>query len=122
LLNGLKIFLAILLGGASSWWMQQIFNIHAVLATAIVGLVATLIPKKYNNETLNYPSLIYLGSFVAMSSFDILPNPLSVVLASLLASAIYYLSKHLLVGIGGKLGTMAFIASFIMWWGRHLWR
>jgi hypothetical protein len=117
----LKIFLAIFFGCASSWWLQQRFYLSSILCCALLGLAASLLPKKYFNQSLNYPSLIYLGSFIAMSSRALLPGMIDVLLASSLATGIFYWTKSLCVGWGGRLGSIAFIASLILWWGGKIW-
>jgi hypothetical protein len=117
----LKIFLAIFFGCASSWWLQQRFHLSAILCSAVLGLIASLLPKKFNTKSLHYSSLIYLGSFIAMSSPTILPGVLHLLLASAIATAITIWSSSVCIGLGGRLGSIAFIASLILWWSGKIW-
>ena len=65
------------------------------------------------------PPAIYCGVFVGMSSAVIVPSVGFILAAGILAGVIYILSKNIFLGMGGKLGTMAFggvlLVSLINW-------
>ena len=51
------------------------------------------------------------GAFVGMTSSHVLPGTSWVFLAATIAGIIYSLARHFWVGIGGKLGTIAFAGT-----------
>ncbi|MCK0159148.1 hypothetical protein [Allomuricauda sp. F6463D] len=96
-------------------------GLGGILSMGIVGTSASFVP--YINKKSNYlkqlPASIYCGAFVGMSSVETTPSIDFVIAAGLLAGLFFMTSKNLFLGIGGKLGTMAFagvtIATFIYW-------
>ena len=57
------------------------------------------------------PASLYCGAFVGMTSSHVLPGTSWVLLAGTIAGIIYSLARHFWVGIGGKLGTIAFAGT-----------
>lgn len=96
-------------------------GLGSVLAAGIIGVIASLIPK-FNSQS-NYlkqlPSVIYCGAFVGMSGAQITPSISFVIAAGSITTLLYMVSKNLFLGIGGKLGALAFagviIVSLIHW-------
>ena len=65
------------------------------------------------------PVSIYCGAFVGMSSVDTSPSILFVFAAGCVAGLLLMVTKNLYLGVGGKLGTIAFggvILSSLMYW------
>jgi hypothetical protein len=62
-------------------------------------------------ETLSAP--VYCGAFVGMSFELIFTNTWMVALAALVAGLVYVISDGVYEGIGGKLGTIAFVGSLV---------
>ncbi len=93
-----------------------LLNIHtdfgSVLSAGIVGTLASFIPllNKKSIYLSKLPSAIYCGVFVGMSSVEVSPSIKFVVIAGIIAGIVYLLSKNLFVGLGGKLGTIAFVS------------
>ena len=75
-----------------------------VIASAVIGLAGAILFPKYG-------AAIYCGSFVGMSSREILPHAPAHLSASLIAGGVFQISENSYHGIGGKLGTIAFIGS-----------
>ncbi|WP_179354533.1 hypothetical protein [Winogradskyella vidalii] len=102
-----------------------LLNINAglgsVLSMGIVGALASFTPQlnKKSNYLKQIPACIYCGAFVGMSSIETSPSIGFVIAAGTLAGLFFMISKNLFLGVGGKLGTMAFAgvitASFIYW-------
>ncbi|GHC48795.1 hypothetical protein [Ulvibacter litoralis] len=96
-------------------------NLGSVLAAGITGTVASFLPllRKESFYLKKLPNAMYCGAFVGMSSVAITPSIGFVVAAGILAGVFYMLSKNLFLGIGGKLGTIAFVGvvlvSLINW-------
>lgn len=72
--------------------------------------MASFIPEinKDSSYLAKLPVAIYCGVFVGMSSSEIVPSIGFVTAAGLVAGVFLLLSKNLFLGVGGKLGTVAF--------------
>ncbi len=104
-----EIVLLIFAIGAANWLtlvLNHTAGMGAVIASAVVGLAGGILFPKYG-------AAIYCGSFVGMSSRAILPDSSALLISSLITGAVFALSEHTLNGIGGKLGTIAFIGSVV---------
>ena len=102
-----------------------LLNVNAglgpILSMGIVGTLASFAPSlnKNSNYLKQIPASIYCGAFVGMSSVDTTPNIGFVLAAGTVAGLFFMISKNLFLGVGGKLGTMAFagvtMATLIYW-------
>ncbi|WP_218157963.1 hypothetical protein [Pustulibacterium marinum] len=106
-------------GAVLTFCLNSYLHLGAVIAAGLVGVVASLVPLLSNRSLYlkQLPVALYCGAFVGMSS-DMVATSLGFVLVAGLVTAVFLvLSKSLLTGVGGKLGTMAFggvaITSFI---------
>jgi len=106
--------------GAVICYLLNIYaNFGGVLSAGLTGTIASFIPaiRKKSEYLKQVPAPIYCGAFIGMSSTSIASSIYFVIIAGLISGIIFMLSKSLFVGIGGKLGTVAFagvvIASFI---------
>lgn len=99
-LGALAVQLAIRTGGMT-----------AVQAAPLVGGLAWLSGRIGLLDQRVLPASLYCGAFAGMTSSHVLPGTLWVALAGLMAGIIYSLAKHFWVGIGGKLGTIAFAGT-----------
>ncbi|REE08642.1 hypothetical protein DFQ09_106109 [Winogradskyella pacifica] len=81
-----------------------------ILSMGIVGTLASFAPSlnKKSNYLKEIPTSIYCGAFVGMSSVATTPSIGFVLAAGTLAGLFFMISKNLFLGVGGKLGTMAF--------------
>lgn len=88
----------------------------AILSAGIIGTLASFIPtiNKKSDYLKELPTAIYCGVFVGMSSIEITPSIGFVIVAGTLAGVFLLLSKNLFIGIGGKLGTIAFVGVAIV--------
>jgi hypothetical protein len=95
-------------------------ELSGVLSAGIVGTLASFIPSinPKSNYLQQIPAPIYCGSFIGMSSITIAPSIYFVITAGLVSGLIFMLSKSLFIGVGGKLGTVAFagvvVASLLL--------
>ena len=99
-LGALSVQLAIRSGGMT-----------AVQGAAMVGALAWLSGRIGLLDQRVLPSSLYCGAFVGMTSSQVLPGTSWVFLAGTIAGIIYSLARHFWVGIGGKLGTIAFAGT-----------
>jgi len=80
---------------------------------ALVGVLAWLTGRLKLLSPRVRPASLYCGAFVGMTSSHVLPGLGWLTLAGILAGILYSLANHFCVGIGGKLGTMAFAGTAI---------
>lgn len=98
--------------GAIVCYLLNIYtDLGSVLSAGIIGTLASFLPS-INNKQSDYlrkvPDAIYCGVFVGMSSIEITPSIRLIIAAGILSGIFFILSKNLFVGIGGKLGSIAF--------------
>jgi len=109
------IVLTCILGGILTYFINHFVSLGAVISSAIVGLTGGLLAKLLNTKEANSLALaFYCGSYVGMSSINVLENIFIVALAAFFTGLIFILTKGIFKGYGGKLGTMAFIGVVIL--------
>ncbi len=81
-------------------------GLGAVTASALVAVIAALVVPDYAVPA-------YCGSFVGMTSIQLLFSYEELAIAAVIAAVIYVLSACTFPGIGGKLGTIAFAGTMI---------
>ncbi|WP_338731316.1 hypothetical protein [Mangrovimonas cancribranchiae] len=108
--------------GALACYALNIYaGLGSVISASTVGTIASFVPiiNKSSSYLKKLPAVIYCGTFIGMSSTEIAPSIGFVLSAGIFAGVLLLLSKNLFLGIGGKLGTIAFagvvIASLIYW-------
>ncbi|HDZ07002.1 hypothetical protein [Maribacter sp.] len=97
--------------GAVICYLLNVYGeLGSVLSAGITGTVASFVPQinKESPYLEKLPAAIYCGVFVGMSSSEIVPTIGFVTAAGLVAGVFLLLSKNLFLGVGGKLGTVAF--------------
>ena len=93
------------LGVVLTIFLSHELDISAVLASSAVGMAGFLLIKKYSIA-------IYCGSFAGMISTELVIS-YDVLLVALICGFVILFLKPVYRGIGGKLGTMAFIATLL---------
>jgi hypothetical protein len=84
--------------------LSVIFGVDAVIASALIGVLAYVFMR-------DYATAIYCGSFAGMTA-SVLIEPVMMGLVAAILVIVYGLTKGLLTGFGGKLGTLAMISTF----------
>jgi hypothetical protein len=84
--------------------LSVIFGVDAVIASALIGVLAYVFMR-------DYATAIYCGSFAGMTA-SVLIEPVMMGLVAAILVIVYGLTKGLLTGFGGKLGTLALISTF----------
>ena len=85
-----------------------------VLAAGLIGILGGCLELLFPHGFFRgIAPAFYCGAFVGMTSESVLIDPEFVVLAGALAGGFWSLLRHSWIGIGGKMGTMAFFAVFI---------
>ncbi len=92
-------------------------SLGSVLSAGVIGTLASFIPhlNKQSIYLKQLPTAIYCGVFVGMSSQEITPSIGFILAAGILAGVFLSFSKNIYIGIGGKLGTMAFLGVLIVY-------
>ena len=107
-------------GAMAAYYINNGLHLGAVIAAGLVGTLGSLVPE-FNKQSVylkQLPPAIYCGAFIGMSSLRVANGYLFVFAASFFAGIGLVLSKSLFLGMGGKLGLIAFggvvIASFLL--------
>jgi hypothetical protein len=93
----------VILGTIITYELSTIFSLSIVVSSSIVGLIGYLVSGKYSFA-------IYTGSFAGMSSYIIFSH-LEIIVVAIIASIVFQIAKNVFNGFGGRLGTIAFIAT-----------
>ena len=110
-LESYRIAIWVPIGAACSYYLNHRIGLGPVLAAAIVGSIASFAPnlKPLSTYYLGIPTACYCGAFIGMSSTRVASSFAFVLTASLFTAILLIISKSLLKGVGGKLGTLAFL-------------
>ena len=88
-------------------WLNNI-----VLSSSLVGLIpGVLLPIWMPREGYVLAIAIYCASFAGMSAVTRFTKPIQYLIAGAISGAIFFNTLPIFVGVGGKLGTIGFIAS-----------
>ena len=101
-LNGFSV----LSGALAAFGLSVEFGLGAVVASCIVGIMATLLVPDYDVP-------VYCGAFVGMASPAVVSGYTFVGLAGFLAGLLFVASRDTFAGFGGKLGTIAFSGGIV---------
>lgn len=106
-----KIAIWVPIGAVCSFFLNQELGLGPVLAAALTGTLASFLTYiKWNNQYFQHlPPAIYCGAFVGMSDSKIATDITFVLTAGFFTAVFLVVSKSVLKGIGGKLGTLAFL-------------
>lgn len=100
---------AFFVGLSSCFYLHQEMSLPIVLSAALTGLVGSFFP--YTSRYHYHPqAAIYTGAFAGMCSSNVIQSSIELVAISVIGALIYTLLRNVFVGIGGKLGAIAFTA------------
>lgn len=113
--ESIKVAIWVPIGALSTYYLNQMLHLGPVLAAAIVGTVASFIPviRRKPIHLQQLPTAIYCGAFVGMCSPKVASGPGFVLVAGVFTAVFLIVSKNVMTGVGGKLGTLAFIGVLI---------
>ena len=97
----------VLLGTIVTYSLQYFLDLNPILSASIVGLCGAFADKKLS-KVISVP--LYCGAFVGMTNPENHFTFPLIFTFGLIAGIVYYLSKNFYTGVGGKLGTIAFVA------------
>jgi hypothetical protein len=104
--NDLFSAVAVVVGAFVCYVMSTDLGLGAVLSAGVVGMLSVLVAPKYAVPA-------YCGAFVGMASSELLPTHFHLLLAAVVAGAIFAAAKLSFNGFGGKLGTIAFTGCIV---------
>ncbi|WP_413580909.1 hypothetical protein [Bdellovibrio sp. HCB288] len=106
-------FLTFLLGCMTCFYFQAKWGMSTVESAALTGLLGTFIPESHRIDRNHVHANIYMGAFVAMGSKITEQGFWEILLVSAIGSLIYFVMSQYFKGMGGRLGTIAFISSLL---------
>lgn len=103
-----RIAVWVFFGSFATFGLRNL-GLDSVIATALVGVFGGLLELAFKSNAYirQVPAAIYCGAFISMTN---LGNDTGfILLASAFTCLLFFVSKSVLQGVGGRLGTMAFI-------------
>lgn len=85
------------------------------MASCLVGLAGTFIPIPKRVDSPGVQGALFCGSFAGMCSVEVLSGPLEIFLLSFIGAFLFLITRKMFVGIGGKLGAVAFVSVALMY-------
>jgi hypothetical protein len=108
--NHIHIMLGVIIGGVLTFVLNVEFKLGAAMAAGLVGILGAYLPQFIRlPKAKDYAVPVYCGAFVGMSSTLVLSNIWLVLLASSLAALLFVVVKNVYLGVGGRLGVVAFM-------------
>ncbi|QDZ62530.1 hypothetical protein EVD20_06670 [Elizabethkingia bruuniana] len=103
-----ELFSFLLAGSFTTYFLQHNIGFNTVFSAGLVGFTGSMLPKiKKFRSSKNWPIAIYCGAFVGMSKLEF--GYYYLFTATFFTAVFYAFTQHLFHGIGGKLGTLAFM-------------
>lgn len=96
-------------------------NVGTVLASAMVGFVGSFLPSTRSIPASTLHADIFIGSFAGMCSGSIILGLNEVFAIGVMAGGVTVIIGNWLNGMGGRLGSIAFIASVFTMGEVTLW-
>ncbi|WP_146746633.1 hypothetical protein [Sinomicrobium soli] len=114
-------------GGLIAFYLNQKLGLGPVLGGSVTGFAASCIPRiDRRSEYLSHlPDMLYCGAFIGMSAPKVTHEVSFILIASAVTAVLLMFSKNLLHGVGGKLGTLAFmgvVAASVIYQLMNLWK
>ncbi len=114
----------VVVGSSLAAWLTYVFNVKfelgPVLASGLVGLgIGVVLVLEGSNFSLHLAGIIFGATFIGMSSKEIAKNQWFIVIGGLLFGVVYIMMIPF-NGLGGMLGTTAFISTITLYGLRNL--
>lgn len=105
-----KTFAAIMAGAIIAFTLKVELQLGPVVGASLTALIASLVVPSYGVP-------IYCGAFIGMTSARLFIGYTDLCFAASIAGLIFILTQRSYLGLGGKLGTIAFAGTFITGFG-----
>jgi len=91
------------------------FGLGGVFSAGIVGTIGSYLTKlNSRSECLKQlAGPIYCGAFIGMTSLEFKYVYFMIMTAGIITAILFFATKSLFVGVGGKLGTLAFVGVLL---------
>ena len=109
--------LSLSMGLFTTYYLHAIYDLPVILVSCIGCLFVDLVFKRTRLVT----SPFYCGSFAGMISSQLLHHEYHILVLGFSCAMVYQLSKGFFIGFGGKLGSVAFVASMISYCIGAIW-
>lgn len=109
------LFLSTSLGAIATVFISEFFQTSTVIASSVSTLCFVLLGFSKKEQLQKFSMMFYVGSFIGMTSSSKLSEYYQFLLASFFAVIIFKLVENRFIGLGGKLGAIAFLSSLISW-------
>ena len=120
----LKLYLlkfgAFYAGCLGSYLLQTRLGVTPIAASAFLGFAGTFMPLPERINRTGAQMAFYTGTFAAMCSRELMPGHLEILVVSLVGAGVYVALKQRLIGLGGKLGAIAFISCLLLYFAKVL--
>lgn len=102
-------------GAIITYIFREQLNINSILASSLVGMMASYVPSFFKKTPLvmSIPASVYCGTFVGMTSSDIATDYIFITVASAITGFLLVSTKEMFQGVGGKLGSLAFVGVML---------
>ncbi len=108
--ESISMILWVMAGTFTTYLLNHKLALGPIIAVSLTGLLASFIPN-INKDSIylkQLPPAIYCGAFVGMSGSRVANDFYFVLTAAFFTGVLLVVSKSLLRGVGGRLGTLAF--------------
>lgn len=98
-----------------TYFLNNHLQLGSVFSAGIVGTIGSFLTK-FNPRSSYLKQIagpIYCGAFIGMTSLQFEYVYYMILTAGLITAILFFTTKTLFVGVGGKLGTLAFIGVLI---------
>jgi hypothetical protein len=115
------ILLCTIVGALLTYLLQHRIKLSPVLASGLVGVMGGLFFQiLYPDLAGNLTTALYCSTFVGMSSQKRFRKESPIILVGLMVGVFFILSFPHFGGVGGKIGTVAFVSLLSLEGGRNL--
>ncbi len=106
----IRVVLWVPIGALICYWLNVRFSLGAVISAGITGTFFSFFPaiNKKSEYLKKVPVSAYCGAFVGMSGVEVAPSAGFIFVAGIITAILLLVSKNIFLGIGGKLGMLAF--------------
>lgn len=110
----LRVIVWVPIGALLTYVLAVDFDFGGVVAASAVGTLFSIVPTVSKSvHAPKVPVAVYCGAFVGMSSTEVAHSLPFVVISGIIAGIFLMLAKNLFLGLGGKLGMLAFASVAI---------
>lgn len=87
------------------------FGLHPIMASSATGILASFMPKANLYNVEDAKGCVYCASFAAIGTHLNYNSPFEFIVLPLFVGILFNLLRPYFVGFGGKLGSLAFVAT-----------